>query len=101
MKEDFAAGQTIEQLSEKYCLSVDSVKHIVYSKQERTMPEYNKTLSSAQTFARENKIDGGGKAKNCFRNFLNALLLNTGRQRPYTGLNKKRSRYAAPHCPLC
>ena len=24
------------------------------------------------------------KAKNCFRNFLNALLLNTGRQRPYT-----------------
>ena len=25
-----------------------------------------------------------GKAKNCFRNFLNALLYNTGRQRPYT-----------------
>ena len=27
---------------------------------------------------------GGGKAKNCCRNFFNALLLNTGRQRPYT-----------------
>ena len=26
-----------------------------------------------------------GKAKNCSRNFFNALLSNTGRQRPYTG----------------
>ena len=25
-----------------------------------------------------------GKPKNCFRNFFNGLLLNTGRQRPYT-----------------
>ena len=41
MKKDFADGLSIEQLSEKYCLSFDSVKHIVYSKQERTMTEYN------------------------------------------------------------
>ena len=34
-KKDFAEGLTIEQLSEKYCLSFDSVKHIVYTKQER------------------------------------------------------------------
>jgi len=27
----------------------------------------------------------GGKAKNCLRNFFNALLLNTGCQQPYTG----------------
>ena len=26
-----------------------------------------------------------GKPKNCFRNFLNGLLLITGRQRPYSG----------------
>ena len=57
MKKDFADGLTIEQLSEKYCLSFDSVKHIVYTKQERTMTEYNKTLSSAMSYAEENKID--------------------------------------------
>lgn len=37
MKEDFADGLTIEQLTEKYCLSFDSVKHIVYTKQEYVM----------------------------------------------------------------
>jgi hypothetical protein len=43
MKKDFAEGLTIEQLSEKYCLSFDSVKHIVYTKQERTMLQFTKT----------------------------------------------------------
>ena len=42
------------------------------------MLEYNKTLSSALSYAKENKIDREGKAKNCFRNFFNALLLNNG-----------------------
>ena len=49
------------------------------------MLEYNKTLSSALSYAKENKIDRESKAKNCFRNFFNALLLNTARQRAYTG----------------
>ena len=57
MKEDFADGLTIEELSEKYCLSFDSVKHIVYTKQEYVMLNYNKTLSSALSYAKENKID--------------------------------------------
>ena len=48
------------------------------------MLEYNKTLSSALSYAKENKIDREGKAKNCFRNFFNALLFITGRQRPYS-----------------
>ncbi|MBR6143909.1 MAG: hypothetical protein IKQ23_06450, partial [Treponema sp.] len=49
MKKDFADGLTIEQLAEKYYLSFDSVKHIVYTKQERTMLQFSKTLSSAMT----------------------------------------------------
>ena len=57
MKKDFADGLTIEQLAEKYYLSFDSVKHIVYTKQERTMLQFSKTLSSAMTYAKENKID--------------------------------------------
>ena len=84
IKDDFAGGFDIDSLADKYCLSVDSVKHIVYTKKETPMLEYNKTLSSALSYAKENKIDREGKAKNCFRNFFNALLLNTGRQRPYT-----------------
>ena len=59
MKEDFADGLTIEELSEKYCLSFDSVKHIVYTKQEYVMLNYNKTLSSALSYAKENRIDKG------------------------------------------
>ena len=83
MKKDFAAGQTIEQLSEKYYLSVDSVKHIVYSKQERTMPEYNKTFSSVQTFARENKID----------EWIHTYLHDAGKNIPFSDGLKLFERY--------
>ena len=31
MREDFKSGITIEEISEKYALSIDSVKRIVYS----------------------------------------------------------------------
>ena len=85
IRDDFAGGCDIDSLADKYCLSVDSVKHIVYTKKETPMLEYNKTLSSALSYAKKNKIDREGKAKNCFRNFFNALLLNTARQRAYTG----------------
>ena len=32
IKADFEAGKTIDDLMEKYCLSYDSIKRIVYSK---------------------------------------------------------------------
>ena len=83
MKEDFAAGQTIEQLSEKYCLSFDSVKHIVYSKQERTMLNYNKTLSSAMNYAKENKID----------EWIHTYLHDAGKNIPFSDGLKLFERY--------
>ena len=75
IRDDFAGGCDIDSLSDKYCLSVDSVKHIVYTKKETPMLEYNKTLSSALSYAKENKIDRESKAKNCLRNFYNATIL--------------------------
>ena len=83
MKEDFAAGQTIEQLSEKYCLSFDSVKHIVYTKQERTMLNYNKTLSSAMSYAKENKID----------EWIHTYLHDAGKNIPFSDGLKLFDRY--------
>ena len=52
---------------------VDSVDGVVRHAIE-VINSVNKELPEAQ----------GGKAKNCSRNFFNALLFNTGRQRPYT-----------------
>lgn len=52
---------------------VDSVDGVVRHALE-VLRSVNKELSENQ----------GGKAKNCSRNFFNALLFNTGRQRPYT-----------------
>ena len=52
---------------------VDSVDGVVRHAIE-VLNTVNKELSEVQ----------GGKAKNCSRNFFNALLFNTGRQRPYT-----------------
>lgn len=57
IRNDFKNGLTIEAISEKFNLSYDSVKHIVYSKEKHTMLNYENTLSSATSFAKENKID--------------------------------------------
>lgn len=53
IKADFEAGQTIDDLMEKYCLSYDSIKRIVYSKKEVSMLKYSATLESAKAYAEE------------------------------------------------
>lgn len=57
MKAKFRSGVTIEQLAEEYCLSFESVKKIVYSKREVVMLEYRGTLSSAQEYANQNRLE--------------------------------------------
>ena len=42
-----------------------------------------------------------GKAKNCFRNFLNALLLNTARQRAYTPFCYSPAVESESKCNVC
>lgn len=57
MKERFRTGTEIDRLADMYCLSVESVKRIVYSKKEVTMLEYQCTLSSAKAYAAEGRLE--------------------------------------------
>lgn len=83
IRDDFAEGCDIDSLSDKYCLSVDSVKHIVYTKKETPMLEYNKTLSSALSYAKESKID----------EWIHMYLLEDGRNVPFSDGLKLFERY--------
>ena len=53
----FEEGKTIDQLMDKYALSYDSIKRIVYSRKEIAMLKYSATLSSAKAYAAAGKLD--------------------------------------------
>ena len=44
----FAGGKTIEELMDKYALSYDSIKRIVYNRKETAMLKYSAALSAAK-----------------------------------------------------
>ena len=46
IKADFEAGKTIDDLMEKYCLSYDSIKRIVYSKVNVRWLSLTRTVAS-------------------------------------------------------
>ena len=52
IKSKFNAGASVEQLADEYYLSCESIKKIIYSKKEVFTMEYECTLSSAQSFAK-------------------------------------------------
>lgn len=53
----FRNGVKIEQLSDEYCLSQETIKKIVYSKKEVYTMEYSNTLTSAIGYARNGKLE--------------------------------------------
>ena len=53
----FAGGLTVEELMDKYALSYDSVKRIVYNRKETAMLKYSATLSAAKAYAEAGKLD--------------------------------------------
>ena len=57
IKADFDSGKSIDGLMEKYCLSYDSIKRIVYNKKEISMLKYSASLESAKAYAKEEKLD--------------------------------------------
>ena len=57
IRADFSAGQGIEELMDKYALSYDSIKRIVYNRKETAMLKYSATLSSAKAYAEAGKLD--------------------------------------------
>lgn len=50
IRQGFEQGKTIEQLMDRYALSYDSIKRIVYSRKEIAMLKYSATLSSARAY---------------------------------------------------
>lgn len=70
----FAAGNSIEQMAEAYCLSVESIRRIVYSKKEEYVLDYACTLSSARECAAHGRVE----------DWVHAYLLSDGGNRPFS-----------------
>ena len=50
IRQGFEQGKTIDQFMDRYALSYDSIKRIVYSRKEIAMLRYSATLSSARAY---------------------------------------------------
>lgn len=83
MKAKFKAGATLEQLADAYCMSVESVKRIVYSKKEVCILEYQCTLSSAKAYAAAGRLE----------EWVHAFLLSDGDNKAFSDGLKLFDRY--------
>lgn len=83
IKIKFAAGTGIEQLSNEYYLSDESIKKIVYSKKEIFIMYYKGTLSSAEEYAKNGKLE----------EWIHAYLLSDGHNKDFSEGLKLYDRY--------
>lgn len=83
IRERFRSGVHIERLADEYCLSVESVKRIVYSKREVCILEYQCSLSSAKAFAAAGRLE----------EWVHAFLLSDGDNREFSDGLKLFDRY--------
>ena len=74
MRAKFKAGVDVERLADAYCMSVESVKRIVYSKKEVCILEYECTLSSAKAFAEAGRLE----------EWVHAYLLSDGDNKAFS-----------------
>ena len=79
----FADGQTIGDLMDRYALSYDSIKRIVYNRKEIAMLKYSATLSSARAYAEAGKLDA----------WIHLYLNEDGRNIPFSDGLKLFDRY--------
>lgn len=79
----FRNGVTIDQLSEEYCLSYETIRKIVYSKKEVFVMEYKNTLSSAIAYARNGKLE----------KWIHTYLLSDGHNKEFSDGLKLLDRY--------
>ena len=79
----FADGQSIEELMDRYALSYDSIKRIVYNRKETAMLKYSATLSSAKAYAEAGKLDV----------WIHLYLNSEGHNIPFSDGLKKFDRY--------
>jgi hypothetical protein len=78
----FSSGAGIDQLADEYYLSCDSIKRIVYKKEELFL-EYKCSLSSAQEYARVGRIE----------DWIHAYLLSDGHNKDFSDGLKLYERY--------
>lgn len=87
IRAQFALGESIQALAEAYHLSCESIKRIVYSRKEALTMDYQGTLSCAQQWAREGKLE----------EWVHAYLLSDGHNKPFSdGLKIVDRRYLGP-----
>ncbi len=83
IREAYAKGQTMDELADRYALSFDTVKRIVYNRKEAPMLQYAPTLSSAKAYAAEGKLDA----------WIHLYLNEDGRNIPFSDGLKLFDRY--------
>ena len=83
IRADFSAGQAIETLMDRYALSYDSIKRIVYNRKETAMLKYSAALSSAKAYADAGKLDA----------WIHLYLNEEGRNIPFSDGLKLFDRY--------
>ena len=83
IKSKFNAGASVEQLADEYYLSCESIKKIIYSKKEVFTMEYECTLSSAQSFAKNGKLE----------EWVHTYLLSDGHNKDFSDGLKLFDRY--------
>lgn len=83
IRERFHAGAGMEQLADEYYLSCESIKKIVYSKKEAFTMEYQCALSSAQHYARHNRLE----------EWVHLYLLSDGHNKEFSDGLKLYDRY--------
>lgn len=83
IKAKFNAGAGIDELADKYYLSCESIKKIVYSKKEIVTMEYKGTLTSAQNYAQNNKLE----------EWIHLYLLSDGHNKDFSDGLKLTDRY--------
>lgn len=74
IRRKFSSGTDMCELADQYGLSFESIKKIVYSKKEIIMLEYQRTLSSAQNYARHGRLE----------EWIHAYLLSDGHNKEFS-----------------
>lgn len=83
IRNKFNAGASIEQLSDEYYLSCETIKKIVYSKKEVFILNYKCTLSSCQEYAKRGKLE----------EWVHTYLLSDGHNKEFSDGLKLFDRY--------
>lgn len=87
IRKEYAQGADMGALAEKYGLSWDTIRRIIYSKKEETDMEYQCSLSSAKDFAKAGRLE----------EWVHSYLLSDGHNREFSdGLKLVERRYFGP-----